>query len=103
MPLLFAASDRQFEHALLVLGLLLVAGALASGLAQRSFLSLSTLFVLIGFCLGPGVTGALHLDASSGLVNDLAVIALIVVLFRDGLEVDREMLQSHWHLPLRKL
>jgi NhaP-type Na+/H+ or K+/H+ antiporter len=26
-----------------------------------------------------------------------------VILFRDGLEVDGEMLQAHWHLPLRKL
>jgi sodium/hydrogen antiporter len=103
MPLLFAASSREFEVSLLVLGAVLVAGALASGLAQRSFLSLSTLFVLIGFVLGPGVTGALHLSARSELVNDLAVVALIVILFRDGLEVDREMLQSHWHLPLRKL
>jgi sodium/hydrogen antiporter len=36
-------------------------------------------------------------------VADLAVVALIVILFRDGLEVEAEMLQSHWHLPLRKL
>ena len=26
-----------------------------------------------------------------------------MILFRDGLEVDGELLQSHWHLPLRKL
>ena len=26
-----------------------------------------------------------------------------MILFRDGLEVDGEMLQTHWHLPLRKL
>jgi NhaP-type Na+/H+ or K+/H+ antiporter len=32
-----------------------------------------------------------------------AVIALIVILFRDGLEVEAEMLQTAWHLPLRKL
>jgi NhaP-type Na+/H+ or K+/H+ antiporter len=30
-------------------------------------------------------------------------VALIVILFRDGLEVDAELLQTHWHLPLRKL
>ena len=34
---------------------------------------------------------------------DLAIVALIVILFRDGLEVEAEMLQSHWRLPLRKL
>ena len=42
-------------------------------------------------------------DARSGFVADLATVALIVILFRDGLEVEGEMLQSHWHLPLRKL
>ena len=31
------------------------------------------------------------------------MIALIVILFRDGLDVDEEMLQKAWHLPLRKL
>ena len=42
-------------------------------------------------------------DARSPFVADLATVALIVILFRDGLEVEGEMLQSHWHLPLRKL
>jgi NhaP-type Na+/H+ or K+/H+ antiporter len=45
----------------------------------------------------------LHFDARSELVRDLAVTALIVILFRDGLEVDGELLRTHWHLPLRKL
>jgi NhaP-type Na+/H+ or K+/H+ antiporter len=36
-------------------------------------------------------------------VQGLAVVALIVILFRDGLEVEEEMLQEAWHLPLRKL
>ena len=31
------------------------------------------------------------------------MVALIVILFRDGLEVEEEMLQEAWHLPLRKL
>ena len=33
----------------------------------------------------------------------LAVLALILILFRDGLEVEAEMLQGAWHLPFRKL
>jgi len=88
---------------LLVLGTLLVLGALASGIARRSFLSLTALFVSIGFVLGPGALGVLSFDARSAFVSDLAVIALIVILLRDGLEVEGEMLQRQWHLPLRKL
>ena len=66
-------------------------------------MSLTAVFVLAGFVLGDGGTGALHFDARSPFVAELATVALIVILFRDGLEVDGELLQSHWHLPFRKL
>ena len=42
-------------------------------------------------------------DAGSGFVEILALTALIVILFRDGPEVEEEMLRTAWHLPLRKL
>jgi NhaP-type Na+/H+ or K+/H+ antiporter len=96
-------SAHQFQIVLLVLGGMLVIGALLSGVAGRSFLSLTALFALVGFALGRGATNVLHFDARSAFVADLAVIALVVILFRDGLEVDGEMLQREWHLPLRKL
>ena len=88
---------------LLVLGGLLMVGALVSGLVQRSFLSLAALFVVAGFVLGEGGLEVLDFGARSEFVHDLAVIALVVILFRDGLEVEAEMLQREWHLPFRKL
>jgi NhaP-type Na+/H+ or K+/H+ antiporter len=94
---------QSFETTLIVLGLLLVAGALASGLARRSFLSLTAVFVLVGLALGDGGFGLLDFDPRSAFVEQLAVVALVIILFRDGLEVDAEMLQKEWHLPLRKL
>jgi sodium/hydrogen antiporter len=103
MPWLIAAVSHRFEVAALALGGLLVLGALLSGLARRTFVSLAAVFVIAGFILGDGVTGALHLDPRSSFVSELATVALIVILFRDGLEVDGELLQSHWHLPFRKL
>jgi NhaP-type Na+/H+ or K+/H+ antiporter len=98
-----AADGGGFDVAVLVLGALLMGGALASGLAQRSFLSLTALFVVAGFALGRGGLGVLELEPGSAFVGDLAIVALIVILFRDGLEVESEMLQSAWRLPLRKL
>jgi NhaP-type Na+/H+ or K+/H+ antiporter len=103
LPLLVGAAAQGFEVSSLVLGALLVAGALVSGLAHRSFLSLTAVFVLVGLLLGPGGFGTLRFDARSGFVADLAIVALVVILFRDGLEVDGGMLQTEWHLPLRKL
>jgi sodium/hydrogen antiporter len=93
----------KLEIVLLVLGALLMIGALVAGIVRRSFLSLAALFVLAGFALGHGGLEVLEFEARSGFVHDLAVIALIVILFRDGLEVETEMLQTAWHLPFRKL
>jgi NhaP-type Na+/H+ or K+/H+ antiporter len=93
----------SLDEPLAVLGLLLIAGALLSGLASRSFLSLTALFVLAGLALGEGGLEVLDFDPRSGFVTALAVVALILILFRDGLEVEAEMLQTAWHLPLLKL
>lgn len=94
---------ETFEIALIVLGALLVIGALISGYVNRSFLSLTALYVLAGFALGEGGLGVLSFTADEGFVEELAIIALVVILFRDGLEVEAELLAKQWHLPLRKL
>jgi len=91
------------ETALAVFGALLVGGALISGIARRTFLSLTALFVLAGFALGTGGLGVLEFDPTGGFVSALAIVALVVILFRDGLEVEAEMLRREWHLPLRAL
>jgi sodium/hydrogen antiporter len=98
-----ATSGGGFDDSVLVLGALMMFGALLSGLAKRSFLSLTALFVVAGFLLGEDQLGVLDFDAQSGFVQQLAIVALVVILFRDGLEVESEMLQSTWRLPLRKL
>src|SRR3954454_18794718 len=91
------------ETALTVFGALLVGGALASGIARRSMLSLTAVFVLAGFVLGRGGFDVLRFEPTSGFVSVLAVVALVVILFRDGLEVEGELLRTEGHLPLRKL
>jgi sodium/hydrogen antiporter len=94
---------HTFQAFVTTLGVLLMVGALASGLVRRSFLSLAALFVLVGFAVGPGGLDWVDFRARSGFVEDLAFVALIVILFRDGLEVEGEMLQREWRLPTRKL
>ena len=101
-PIAAGAGDL-FDHSVVVFGALLVVGALAAGIARRSFLSLTAVFVLVGFVLGEGGFEVLEFDATSGFVASLAVVALILILFRDGLEVEAEMLQTEWRPPLRKL
>jgi NhaP-type Na+/H+ or K+/H+ antiporter len=94
---------HTFEVAVAVLGGLLVVGALLAGVAKRSFLSLTAVFVVAGFALGEGGAELLEFDAESSFVHALAIVALVLILFRDGLEVEAELLQEDWHLPLRKL
>ena len=106
LPLVNSLTDSSpvsLETVLLVFGGLLMVGALISGLVRRSFLSLAALFVVTGFVLGDGGLDVLDFRARSEFVHDLAVVALVVILFRDGLEVEAEMLQREWHLPFRKL
>src|SRR3954447_922145 len=93
----------HFEDVFAVMGVLIIGGALIAGLAKRTFLSLTALFVIAGFVLGQGGVEVLEFDAQSPFVEILAVVALILILFRDGLEVEYEMLQREWHVPLRKL
>jgi NhaP-type Na+/H+ or K+/H+ antiporter len=93
----------SLESVATVLGALLVIGALVSGIAHRSFLSLTAMFVLAGLLLGGDGLDVLRFEPTGGFVSALAVVALVVILFRDGLEVEGEMLRREWHLPLRKL
>ena len=79
------SSGGSFEQSATVLGLLLVLGALFSGVARRSFLSFTAVFVLAGFVLGEGALEILEFDPRSGFVETLAIVALILILFRDGL------------------
>jgi NhaP-type Na+/H+ or K+/H+ antiporter len=93
----------HFEDVFAVFGVLLMLGAFIAGLARRTFLSLTALFVVAGFVLGRGGLKVLEFDPGSGFVEILAVVALILILFRDGLEVEAEMLREAWRPPLRKL
>ncbi|MGH2744171.1 MAG: cation:proton antiporter [Thermoleophilaceae bacterium] len=102
MPPIAAGVDF-LEEPVAIFGLLLMGGALVAGLARRSFLSLTAGFVVAGFLLGQGGLELLDLDPGSDFVQGLAVIALVLILFRDGLEVEEEMLQKAWHLPFRNL
>jgi NhaP-type Na+/H+ or K+/H+ antiporter len=59
--------------------------------------------VFAGFVLGRGGLDVVALNATGDLVAVVAVVALVLILFRDGLEVEGEMLVGAWGLPARKL
>ncbi len=88
---------------LLGFSLTLLLGVLLSSLAHRTVLSTAALFLVAGFVLGDGGTGAIALAPGDAIVEGLAELALFAVLFTDGMRVGWADLRSAWRLPGRAL
>lgn len=88
---------------LLAFAALLLLAVLLSSLAHRTVLSTAALFLVGGFLLGDGVTGAVSLKPGDGIVSGLAELALFAVLFTDGMHAGWRDLRAAWRLPGRAL
>jgi NhaP-type Na+/H+ or K+/H+ antiporter len=88
---------------LLAFAALLLLAVLLSNLAHRTVLSTAALFLVGGFLLGDGVTGAVSLKPGDSLVAGLAELALFAVLFTDGMHAGWKDLRAAWRLPGRAL
>ncbi|MDT3442644.1 cation:proton antiporter [Pseudofrankia sp. BMG5.37] len=86
-----------------VFGVALLVAVLLSGLAARSVLSTSFLFLLGGALVGDGFLGLVHITAGSEIVGVTADLALFVVLFTDGMHVSFPALRGAWWNPARAL
>ncbi|WP_198359229.1 cation:proton antiporter [Streptomyces fildesensis] len=84
-------------------GVALLIAVLVSGLAARSVLSTSLLFLLAGAAVGDGALGLVHITPDSPLVTATADLALFTVLFTDGMHVSFPSLRSAWRTPARAL
>lgn len=89
--------------ALFVFALMLLVGSLLSGVAERSILSVSVLFLAAGFVCGDAVLGLVHVRPEQPVVAELARMALFAVLFSEGMLLDRRTLGACWKLPGRAL
>ncbi len=87
----------------LVFALVLLASVLISDLADRSILSTAVLFLLAGFLVGEGMLGVVAIRPDSPTVSLLAELALVSVLFTDGMKVGLRDLSRAWILPGRAL
>ncbi len=86
----------------LVFAATLLAAVLLSGLAERTVLSTAVLFLVVGFLAG-GVTNFLTIRPEDPLTIRLAELALVAVLFTDGMRVGVRDLAYAWRLPGRAL
>lgn len=81
---------------------LLVAIAI-SGIAHRTVLSATVLFLVAGFVLGDGITGLVSLKPDDEIVSTVAELALFTVLFTDGQQIGARDLRAARKLPGRAL
>src|SRR3954468_3036771 len=88
---------------LLLFALALLLAVLLSDFAYRSILSTSVLFLLVGFACGSGGLGIVALDPDSPAGRILADLALVSILFTDGMRVNRAELRASWRPPGRAL
>jgi NhaP-type Na+/H+ or K+/H+ antiporter len=88
---------------IVVFGIALLTAVLLSGLAARSVLSTSLLFLAGGALVGDGALGLVHITAGSGIVAITADLALFTVLFTDGMHVSFPSLRTAWRNPARAL
>lgn len=86
-----------------VFGVALLVAVLLSGLAARSVLSTSLLFLGGGALVGDGFLGLIHITPDSGIVSVTADLALFAVLFTDGMHVSFPKLRTTWRNPARAL
>jgi NhaP-type Na+/H+ or K+/H+ antiporter len=87
----------------LVFSAALVLSVLISGLARRSLLSTAVLFLVTGLAVGKGVLGLATISPNDTLVVVLSELALVSVVFSDGMQVGIHDLLSAWRLPGRAL
>ncbi len=86
----------------LIFGIVLLVAVLLSDLANRTVLSTAVLFLAAGFFFG-GVLGWIHIGPGDPTVSRISELALIAVLFTDGMKVGIREFGSLWRLPGRAL
>ncbi len=86
-----------------VFGVALLVSVLVSGLAARTVLSTSLVFLAAGVLAGPGALGLVDIAPESPVVETLADLALVIVLFTDGMRLGLRDLAHAGRAPLRAL
>ena len=86
-----------------VFGAALLIAVLLSGLAARTVLSTSFLFLVGGALVSDGFLGLIHITPDSEIVSATADLALFAVLFTDGMHVSFPKLRANWKNPARAL
>lgn len=86
-----------------IIATVLLVAALASGLVERAPLSFPMIFLALGFILGGGGLGVIHMDSHSPVLEAVGIISLALVLFLDAVNVQIDELRRDWFVPVLTL
>jgi len=94
---------ENFVTILALIGIVVVVASLLSGALERSAVPVVAVFLALGFLLGPSMLGWLDIGFGSPQLRVLATLALMLVLFSDGVTLNLKELNPRRHLLLRLL
>lgn len=83
-----------------LVGVVLTVSALTSGLVERAPLSFPILFLGLGFVLGERGLGLIKVDLHDPLLEAVAIISLIFVLFLDAIKFQPTEFRKGWFVPV---
>ena len=93
--------DLSFPEGTAIIGLLLVGAAIASGVSERTVLSIAVLSLGAGLLLA--WTGVVTIAPGGHGLVVLVELVLLLTLFSDGLIAEGELIREHWHPAVRAL
>jgi NhaP-type Na+/H+ or K+/H+ antiporter len=80
---------------LALIGVVILVAALLSGVVERTRFPQVALFLLLGLALGPLGLGLVHFDLHSPVLESLATLGLVLVLFTDAVGVNITEARRH--------
>jgi sodium/hydrogen antiporter len=89
--------------AIALVALVLLIGALASGIVERTPVSFPMIFLALGFLAGQPWIGLLQIGSHSAALETVAVLSLAFVLFLDAVNLRFDELGREWVVPVLAL
>jgi sodium/hydrogen antiporter len=91
-------SHESFTALLSLTGIVIIVSSLLSGAVERTGLPQVAIFLLVGALLGPAGLGLVELDLESPVLQVIATLALVLVLFSDAIGMDTGELREQRRL-----
>src|SRR5262245_10457541 len=94
---------EQFTTTIALIGIVIVAASLLSGVLDRTGLPLVVVFLALGAALGPYGLGIVDITLQSGALRSLATLGLALVLFSDAMTIEVKEVRARSRLAWRLL